>query len=264
MAQYSPPPSTGVGAIGPGNPFSSSVVRSSFERLRRVLAGTVGDYHHGAGGMNILNNRNSLGAKDFQPGALVEVFRNEPFVTGPQNFVEPIYNDSVSPTVTPWGLATGKCHPAGCSISFTPRASGTALIFLNAGFWRNDTSHVYDVCTGGGGPEVADFLDTSLNAYLWEGTNGAEPAINTATSHRQHWRFSPGDSQGRVASINMVFSKTVFAGIRHDYFMEVAMTTRVHNQGGTEHGPAGGLAGSNSFSQFIGCGSSSTVVVIYK
>ena len=156
--KYTAPPSIGGGAIAPAYLFKAETPREAFVRLREVLGGTVGDYR-GSSGNNIRNNRVSLGARDFQPGALSEVFRSDPFTTGPQNYLLP---DLLAATSPPFGdTLTYRSEPAGACISFTPRANGNAYIFLSSGFEWADSRHI--VATAGGTYKFHDLrMHTSI------------------------------------------------------------------------------------------------------
>jgi len=253
--KYTAPPTFGAGAIAPGHPFKAETTREAFVRLREVLGGTVGDYR-GSAGNNIRNNRVSLGARDFQPGALAEVFRSDPFTTGPQNYLLP---DLLTSSPAPFGnTLTPRSEPAGACVSFVPRANGRAYIFLSSGFEWADSRHI--VATAGANYK---FHDLRFEAKIIRSI-GTQTAAISGTEVDVAWRVKDtADGKGQVNSASLFYLDGVVANQVYSYHLRLDIHCTVE-MGADKHTAAAGMTGSNSFAQFIGSGSSATAVVVYK
>lgn len=252
--KYTAPPSVGSGAIALGHPFKAETTREAFVRLREVLGGTVGDYR-GSSGNNIRNNRVSLGARDFQPGALTEVFRSDPFTTGPQNYLLP---DLLASTSPPFGdVMTFRSEPAGACVSFTPRATGRAYIFLNSGVEWADSRHI--VATAGG---TYKFHDLRVHASIIKTTGTIESLL--VQDSEIEWRVKDtAEGKGQVNSTSLFYIDGVVPNYTYSYRLRLNMHCTVEMTA-DKHTGAAGISGSNTFAQFIGSGSSATAVVVYK
>jgi len=245
----------GVTSIDVDQAFSALPPRRALQRLRAIMNTTIGDYRH-TGGQNIKNNRYALGPRVFQPGSLVDVFRTDPFIVGPQNFFLVDTNNPGTPYPFGSAVRSNRMEPAGCSLSLTPRANGVAYIMMSCGIGWSYGTHAKSQL--GSSYKYHDFRLTSKIHYS---INGSAPVGISTSECEDYWRMTTDSAMAN--SVQLFSSLNVVGGSRYDFKMQVEAFARA--SGPVGHGvPAAPTTGTAFYFQMIGTGSSATVAVVYK